>query len=402
MSATDRFLDKGPNKFSPQHPANPVFFAGRSEEISTFKKSAINSSKLNPPMPENFSILGEWGMGKTSLLYEFDYIVLNELGQSISCVSFNFPLSPNICKTWESFSISLINNIKHSIESNERGLKAKLIEELKNWDPELGIGPLKLRRRAKDSQVDLAGALEELWVKYLKPKEISTAFIFIDDFHYLPAVKDDDLFMNLRTTIQYLVKKGCSYSLIVAATSSMYSNAVEIGEPMHRFFKKHRLRNFTLNETREAVNKRISPEEGSLKIEEEVIMRVYSKTGGHPYITMFTMHELIENADTLNIDVEYFNSQWDSIKRSIWSSDFYSVVSELPKEERDLLIRISKGELKESPSLIYLDNEEDGELIDSLERRGLILKIIKGKYKIFNPLFGDFLRDSNEMEKFET
>lgn len=400
MSAEGEFTVKQPNRFS-QNPAKPTFFAGRKGEIEAFRKSAINTALLDPAMPENFSILGEWGMGKTSLLDEFEHIVLNELGQSINCVSFYLPLHPNICKSWESFSIHLIKIIKRKIESNKGGLKLKIKEELKKWEPTVGISGTNVRRKIKESPIDLSNSLEELWTEYLKPQKISVAFIFIDDFHYLPAVKDDDLFMNLRTTIQYLVKKECNYSLIVAATSSMYTDAVEIGDPINRFFKKHRLRNFTLDETKEAVTKRVGTDTHSLRIKERVIEEVYRKTGGNPYITMFTMHELIENVNTQDIDLELFNLKWDGIKHSIWESEFYGVLRELPKEERDLLIRISNGTLKESPYLSYSDNEENVAFIDSLVRRGLILKIMKGKYRIFNQFFEDYLRDSKEMERFE-
>jgi hypothetical protein len=59
------------NPFSPQHPAQPKYFAGRHSELDYFRSTALNSAEMPIPAPLNYAVLGTWGLGKTSLIYEY-------------------------------------------------------------------------------------------------------------------------------------------------------------------------------------------------------------------------------------------------------------------------------------------------------------------------------------------
>lgn len=64
------------NRYSPQYPASPDYFANRSETIEYFSKTVLNCARLKPPAPIDFIVLGDWGIGKTSLLYKMEQIAL--------------------------------------------------------------------------------------------------------------------------------------------------------------------------------------------------------------------------------------------------------------------------------------------------------------------------------------
>jgi len=89
------------NPFSPQHPAQPQYFADRREELEDFRRMAINSSRLKIPAPVNYAIVGTWGQGKTSLLYKFRQMVIQDLQKTMRCTCIYFPLSPQSCKNWD-------------------------------------------------------------------------------------------------------------------------------------------------------------------------------------------------------------------------------------------------------------------------------------------------------------
>jgi Cdc6-like AAA superfamily ATPase len=96
-----------PNPFSPQYPADPKYFADRNEHLDYFTKAIANSAKIRPPAPSNFMILGDWGMGKTSLLYKMKEVVLKELKGEINTFCFHFSLDPSYCRNCDDFSFDV-------------------------------------------------------------------------------------------------------------------------------------------------------------------------------------------------------------------------------------------------------------------------------------------------------
>jgi hypothetical protein len=273
------------NPFVPQHPAQPQFFAGRKSEIDDFRRAAFNSAKLNPHIPVNYAILGTWGMGKTSLLYEFQQIALKELKDTIRCASFYLALSPQSCKTWDDFANNFLRSVRSTIITTE-GIQAKIIEEIKKWDIEFNTGLISAKRE-KSSSHDFLEALENLWKKHLEPKGIEIAFVFLDDLHYFPIKSDDSSYLNLRTTFQELVHRGCNYSLVVTAPIGLLTEIAESAEPMIRFFTQFNLEPFTLDEAKEGIKKRLSLTKQGIIVNDDVIESIVAKTDGHPYFVMF-------------------------------------------------------------------------------------------------------------------
>ena len=66
------------NPFSTKFPVSPNYFINREKELSAFKEALEASFDKHPPRPENLAILGDWGVGKTSILTKFQDIALNE------------------------------------------------------------------------------------------------------------------------------------------------------------------------------------------------------------------------------------------------------------------------------------------------------------------------------------
>ena len=108
------------NPFSPQQPAQPEYFANRKVELSDFRRMAINSAGLKIPTPVNYAILGTWGQGKTSLLYKFRQVVIENLQKEIKCVCIYFALSPESCQSWEKFTSDFLQDIPSNLTSTSK------------------------------------------------------------------------------------------------------------------------------------------------------------------------------------------------------------------------------------------------------------------------------------------
>lgn len=106
------------NPFSPQYPADPKHFANRKEQLNYFTKTILSSAKMRPPAPSNFIILGDWGMGKTSLLYKMREVALRALRNEINAFCFHLSLDPLCCRDWDNFCLTFLSQLKKTMNIN--------------------------------------------------------------------------------------------------------------------------------------------------------------------------------------------------------------------------------------------------------------------------------------------
>ena len=246
------------NPFSPQHPAQPKYFAGRHSELDYFRSTALNSAKMPTPAPLNYAVLGTWGLGKTSLIYEYRQIALQELHEETHCVTLHCALSPQSCRNWDSFTASLLAAAKSNDVNATQTIKSRVVKEISKWEPRFNIGIVGAERKKDEASGNLQAALSDLWHRHLKPSGTDIVFILLDDLHYFPIKSEESAYLTLRSTFQELVNQGCNYSLVVTAHSNLFTEIAEVAEPLLRFFKTSELEPFTLEETKEAVNKRLA------------------------------------------------------------------------------------------------------------------------------------------------
>jgi hypothetical protein len=392
MQNNNHNRNNNPNPFSAQHPVQPLCFADRTEELQYFTTTARNSAILDPPAPLNYAILGSWGQGKTSLLYKFRQIALEELAKDMKCVSIYFPLSPTTCQNWGVFSDSFLRTVKTQTSAT-KGFFPKIADEMKKWEMSLNIGPVTAQRKVDQEPPNIIDALQSLWDNHLRPSKVDIAFVLLDDLHYFPIKAEEPAYLTLRTTFQELVNRGCNYSLIVTAPSLLFSAIAEIAEPVVRFFKRFDLKPFTVDETKEAVAVRLRVAKSRLKIDEDVIETIAERTQGHPTLVMFAMQELLIHAEKhRHIDASVLTSCWPFIEDSMGKSIFEQKYQNASEKERELMIMISETQ---KSSVAPVDFKERGiatELFSRLEKKELLIRQGRGKYSLFHPMFADYLR----------
>ncbi len=381
------------NPFVPQHPAQPQFFAGRKSEIDDFRKAAFNSAKLDPPAPINYAILGTWGMGKTSLLYEFKQIALEELKDTIKCTSFFLALSPQSCRTWDDFTNHFLRSVRTTVATTE-GIRTKIMEEIKKWDIELNTGVIKAKREKATSSPDFLEALENLWWKHLEPKGTEIAFVFLDDLHYFPIKSDDSSYLNLRTTFQELVHRGCNYSLVVTAPTGLLTAIAESAEPMIRFFTQFNLAPFTLAEAKEGIRKRLASTRQGIVVNDDVMESIVTKTQGHPYFVIYVMFELLSRLENIKmVNMKSLEQNWPKIRASLFRTVFEQKFKNAAPKERELLIKIAKCGSEIVSASDFPKFKGANTFFSRLEQSELLLRKERGEYSLFHPLFAEYLRD---------
>lgn len=99
--------------------------------IKSFKTALERSVKTETPTPDNIAILGEWGIGKTSVLRKFETIALEELKtrKSFSAI---VELIPTSCNSLASFASKIIDDIDRNFIA-KASILSRIKHEIKDW-----------------------------------------------------------------------------------------------------------------------------------------------------------------------------------------------------------------------------------------------------------------------------
>jgi hypothetical protein len=241
--------------------------------------------------------------------------------------------------------------------------------------------------------------LEELWKKHLEPAKVDIAVLFIDDIHYFLLVGQPDAYYALRNVFQELARRGCNYSLVVTGPKLLFKEVSDIAEPFTRFFHQFAIEPFTLEGTKEAINKRISAHELKLDFSSETIALIHEKSNGHPYFIMFIVYELINQLKyNKHITEQDFNNSWSAIVELLERNVFVNRLGELSEKEKEVLLQIAKLSKDQiSPSDVK-DTRGAAQFFLRIERKGLLVKKERGRYEFFHPLFKEYLQKTTQIK----
>lgn len=242
----------------------------------------------------------------------------------------------------------------------------------------------------KDLPIYFAKDLENLWKKHLQVAKLDAAFLFLDDIHHFLS-KQPGAFETLRNIFQSLAMKGCKYSLIITGPKILFTYLAATAEPFVRFFHPFYLDNFNLDDTKEAIMRPLESAGLSLNIREEVIGEVQRRTGGHPYFVIYTMRELLNNlGGRKQININDFTKIWPRIISSLEETKFDPDFEVASEEEKKALQKIAK--VRQDIVTSSMAGIKDRKILSRLENKGLLTKIERGKYKIYHPLFKEYVR----------
>ncbi|MFQ6136448.1 MAG: hypothetical protein ACE5PM_04635 [Candidatus Hydrothermarchaeales archaeon] len=376
------------NPFSPSFPVNPRYFVNREEVVDSFKKAFDRSTKTEFPTPDNIAILGDWGIGKTSVLRKFESIAIEEFRER-KAFSTIAELIPTACNSFASFTAKVIDDVDRNFNV-QASILTRIRSEIRNWRiKSVGIGGVELERaKVKSDAAAFKDALIDLW-KILEKSGIDTALLMLDDLHYLSERYPDGLY-DLRGVFQGLPRHGCNFILCTTGKRELFSEIRELAEPLGRFFNiKHALKPFDLGETAKAIRKPIRLSGLNLTLEDGVISRIHELTAGHPFFIHFIMRELVSLKEEGTIDLRYFDENYPSIERIMEREKFEVDFSIASEKERRILLEMAGLPERFAPSDIKIKNARTQ--LRFLLKKNLIIRHDRGEYSLYHPLFKGFL-----------
>lgn len=266
-----------PNPFTPKSGIDPRVFIGRDKEIEIFKRKLDDAIRLR--RFDHFLVLGEWGIGKTSLLREF-----KKIAQSNKVLASYLPIRE--FQQQDEFitaTVNLISQIPKSIPIKYQTLK-NFLNSLRGIGINLPLvgGGVQLPDKNElkgDPQVILLDALINLW--HSVKSETEVLVVLLDDVQnyqhisgYLTIIKNvlnDDVII-----------KETGFLFILASTPVAWAQFLKKHHPIGRYFTPIiKLGRLDLEETLEVLDKTLHST--GVVFDEAIKKRVYEYSEGHPY-----------------------------------------------------------------------------------------------------------------------
>lgn len=385
-------LNIGPNPFTPRSGQEPKVFIGRDKEIETFVRQL---EKTRHKRYDHFVVLGGWGVGKTTLLKEF-----RKVAQAQKVIT-------SFVGIHAFTSNDLIGPVVHLLTQIPRNLPIKF-EHLKRFSEYLqgmGIslpiigGGIEFGEKKKlegDPQVLLVDGLTRLW-RELK-KEADALVVFLDDVQNYVAVPE---FLGVLKNVlsDDEIVRGTGYLFVLSATEDGWSNFLQKNHPIGRYFIPIlRIQHLSKEDTLKIIDATLKG--SGVTFDDEVKGAVYEYTVGHPFQMQILCTYLFDNQLRGKVGAEQLDAalaQTLDELGAILLDPLYSLASE--QEKTILLVMSTRYRAYSFDELLERFGETSnpiskGALAAALSRlteKGLLIKISRGKYRIVNRIFNEFL-----------
>jgi hypothetical protein len=180
----------------PNFPVRPDEFVGRRRQIEIFCQALQQG--LQAGRTASFAVLGDWGIGKSSLLLKFaalsaqpSFAMLPVFISASSDVGDYLRLAEN-----------LLDKFTHALLAVPT-MQARLRVELRNWRlKRVNLGGVGLERESPrlfltSGSSLLRHKLKDAWDHFLPRARLNGAIFFVDDLQNITSIRKSDLALTL-------------------------------------------------------------------------------------------------------------------------------------------------------------------------------------------------------------
>jgi len=381
------------NPYDPRQPTEPEFFIGREEYLKKFNRNLERT--LYGKKPTSFAILGEWGVGKSSLLLKLK----DDLDKNENIITTRISVGSDI-QNYYAFCQLLVDKINIDLTRNRR-ISQKIRDRIFEWKfKEVKLGVVTAQKKEKTMYLSTGNMLLEynlktLYDDFLSKGNVKLFVLLIDDLHNITR-KDKNAIAALRDLFQSLAVDGYPVQLVFTAPKDLFRNIKQIAEPAVRFFEKFYLDAFSIDETREFLTKPIERTELTVAFTTDSINYLHNRTDGHPYFLAFIAQRLVDLMDSGEINIDFIEKYWELIFKELIEEKFERDIGGVSPEKEKLLVEIAN---RREDMVSLKDVGGFRQYYSELSQDNLLKKIGRGKYRLYHPLFKEYLKMKNLEEK---
>lgn len=224
--------------------------------------------------------------------------------------------------------------------------------------------------------------------RFLRPAHLNGATFFVDDLQSIKGIGKADLALAIRHQFQSFGIEGINYSICFSARANYFADTKGPADPVPRFYTKLYLEPFTVKETNESIRSAFGTSPDTTA---RIAAWHHGKTLGHPYFVAFVRRHLAKIESEIHPD--HLEAIWPAILEQLGRETFHSEVSRLSTKELDLLRQFANLGGGELPSHSLARKFQREYFVRLVEKR-LLIRTIRGRYKLYHPLFREFLRQT--------
>ena len=300
-----------PNPFTPQSGWEPRVFGGREKESSVFERSLEDALTLRP---NHLLLLGEWGIGKTSLLKQFKRISQERGLPACFCSISRF--------SGKDRPLDAFHLIAEEVVMGLPGLKAS---------PEKLLDSFSRKKSLVQAQTQFTTFLLELW----QAQDAKLVVILLDDLQNLSSVSNTIDILRAVLSKEDIIKKT-RFLFILSSTPNDWSIFIDKHDPVGRFFRR-RLNVGNLDKTDVVTTVDRTLEDTGVAFANDIKERIFDHTNGHPYEVQLLASHLYNGQIGGRVDNDSWDNALNNTLKELGRDYFDTLLSKASDREMDLL-----------------------------------------------------------------
>ena len=366
--------------FTPFLGTVPKAFVGREKQIERFKTS-LDDAKHNKP--SSILLIGQRGIGKTVLLKYFSGIAR----ESQFCPVY-LPLDES-SSTPAALTKRIFGRVKTVLEDEFTMLKAKKF--VKQIDPKLSL-------KLQDMELQISSSLKAEEIRednfsislgrLLNKRQVC---VFTDETQ---SVLGNGMARFIVNTLYSELPDYASNWVFVLAGVPILEEKILKATPADRAFQQMELSALTSHEVTAILQN--TAKDTKVRFQKDACELIAQDTHGMPYYVQFFGDKLFNLVETGTISTDFYAKKKSLVFEELSQTVFTTRIKDLQKRGlyADVLLQLAFMDRQEGVSVSEISNRiptYPGPYIQDLETKGLIIRTSRGKYRVTDGLFKEWL-----------
>jgi len=299
------------NPFTPQSGWEPKIFGGRDPELAAFK---ANLEDVALSKPSHLVVLGEWGIGKTSLLKQFKRIVQAEGFSASFCAVSRFTQKDTALEAVHLIAEEMLMGFPKS-----------------NINSENLLSLFSKKKSLVNAQAQFTKFLLQIW----KVLDTKLAVVLLDDTQNLLPVSNTIDILRAVLSDENVIK-NTKFLFVLSSTPSGWSSFIDKHDPVGRFFRKRLLvENLKKEEVIKTVD--MTLKNTGVVFEEDIKRNIFEYTYGHPYEVQLLSSHLYDGQIEGKVNTDAWENALNNTLKELGKDYFNYLLSKASDREKDLL-----------------------------------------------------------------